>query len=292
MARNGAEVVLVGRNDDKIRAAMKAIRESVPDAKLDHVLIDLASLASVKAGAEIFLSRHGECHMLVLNAGVMMTPFTLSEDGYELQFASNHLGHFLLTQLLMDSLKKASPSRVVSVSSIASHFPWAASFLGFQLDLSRQAVSSEASGYDPMWAYGRSKLANVLFAQELSRRHAEDGVRANSLHPGVIGTNLYEGVFEKGAGYGITVLDMFGAKLTAWLRNAAFSLIHMTPEDGAVTQLYLATSPEIETSNIAGMYYVPQARPATSPSLATLENQQKLWKTSMELVAPFLRCRP
>ena len=266
----------------------------MPGAKLDDIILDTSSLASVKAGAQDFLSRHTACHMLVLNAGIMAVPFALSADGFERQFATNHLGHFLLTQLLLSTLKDSSPSRVVSVSSIGHYAVGLFDLLGFELDLRSRDAFTEASkaDYDPFWGYVRSKFANVIFAQELSRRHGGEGILANSVHPGVISTALYEGVFHHGTGYSVfgvslTVLNVIGETLTTSVRYL-WNLVCMTPVDGAVTQLYAAASPEIAKRRITGRFLMPQAREARGSSMATLENQKALWETSMGMVQDFL----
>jgi len=294
LARANATVVLAGRSPDKVEASKRTILQEVPGAKLDSIILDTSSLASVKAGAEDFLSRHTACHMLVLNAGVMAVPFALSLDGYEQQFATNHLGHFLLTQLLLRTLKESSPSRVVSVSSIGHYAVRLYGLLGFDLNLRSHDAFTAASkpDYDPFWGYARSKFANVIFAQELSRRHSGEGIYANSVHPGVISTALYEGVFHGGTGYSVlglslTVMNVVGETLTAGVRYL-WNMGCMSPTDGAVTQLYAAASPEIVQRRITGRYLAPQAREAQASSMATLENQEALWESSMSMVRDFL----
>jgi len=226
----------------------------------------------------------------------MSLPFILSPDGYEMQFATNHLGHFLLTQLLLDTLKQSSPSRVVSVSSIGHYFfRYYNLFLGFNASFEKEALSQASEPhYDPGFGYARSKFANVLFAQELARRHAKDGVYSNSVHPGVIATRLYDGVFEEGVGYELfgfrlTVLDLFGETLTKGVRYL-WGTVCMDVPDGAVTQLYAAASPLVYATGapITGKYFHPQAREAPPSGWATPEAQEKLWEASLGMVAPFL----
>merc|ERR1719476_1019518 len=179
-----------------------------------------------------------------------MNPWALSADGFELQFATNHLGHFLLTKLLLPVLEQSAPSRVVTVSSAAAFFPdylaTAERLTGLvdakpASDFENLGAAAEAS-YTPQKAYGRSKLANVLFTQALAERLAGKKVYANTCHPGVIDTNLFKHVEEK-------VAFSFGDAFRRVMKLAN-SMIMFTPAQGAVTQLYLATSPEVESKDI------------------------------------------
>ncbi len=219
LARHGADVVLAVRNTDAGEAAAERIRATgVPGTvRVEH--LDLASQASVHARAERF---DGPLDLLVNNAGVMTPPrYRATSDGFELQFGTNHLGHFALTGLLMPHLLAAPAPRVTTVSSIAHHRGDGAVLEG-----------NPATGYDTQVAYGRSKLANLLFAAELQRRATASGSRLTSTaaHPGISGTNL----IASRDGMGATPLI---GTLTQWVVRAIFP----NPDQGAEAILYAAT---------------------------------------------------
>jgi len=219
LARHGADVVLAVRNTDAGEAAAERIRATgVPGTvRVEH--LDLASQASVHALAERF---DGPLDLLVNNAGVMTPPrYRATSDGFELQFGTNHLGHFALTGLLMPHLLAAPAPRVTTVSSIAHHRGDGAVVEG-----------NPATGYDTQVAYGRSKLANLLFAAELQRRATASGSRLTSTaaHPGISGTNL----IASRDGMGATPLI---GTLTQWVVRAIFP----NPDQGAEAILYAAT---------------------------------------------------
>lgn len=264
-----------GRSASKGAETMAAIKQELPHAQLEFLQLDLSSLDLVREAAAEFLRRHRTLDVLLLNAGVMACPFELTADGYESQFATNHLGHFLLAYLLSDVLSKSAPARVVVVSSAASFIPemlGPAAMLNFsaRADVDRRS----AAAYGPWAAYGRSKFANVLFAQELARRFGtESGVYVNALHPGGIRTNLARHIPKTG-----------GERLALAFTLLVGPLL-MSPEQGAVTQLFLATSPAVERANISGAYFHPQARPTAPSKLATAEAAQGLWDLSMALTA-------
>jgi len=292
LGRKGAHVILAGRSRGKGEEALAALRRDVPGAKAEFAELDLGSLASVRRFADEFIARDLPLHLLVNNAGIMMNPFTLTPDGFESQFATNHLGHFLLTRLLLPVLERSAPARVVTVSSAAAYFPDMAAFVGRYapslvsanatrpLDFAEYLRADHAPDYSPQAAYGRSKLANVLFARALDRRVRGKRVLSNACHPGGIATNLARHMKSDLAGkHGqafVTALDAFSAQVL------------LSPSRGAVTQLFLATAPEVESAPIAGAFYRPQALPAKLPPMATEELEEALWALSEELVAPFL----
>jgi len=284
LAKKGAHVILAGRSTSKGEAALVALKERVPTAKAEFMTLDLGSLKSVKNFTATFAQKGLGLHVLLNNAGVMANPFTLTADGIESQFGTNHLGHFLLTKLLLPLLEKSAPSRVVSVSSAAAFVPdglppvmpadaFASNFTAIHAD-------SETL-YSPFSAYGRSKLANVLFASGLNRRLAGKDVYSNSCHPGGIKTNLARHV-EK------VITQTVGERVREVFQAYMDNFVLMTPSQGAVTQLYLATAPEIETKNIRGQYYYPQARHMDVPKSATQAKEDELWAISEELVAKFV----
>ncbi|URE48448.1 retinol dehydrogenase [Musa troglodytarum] len=189
-ALRGAHVIIAGRNMEAADDVKQLILRSTPLARVDILKLDLSSLKSVRAFAGQFLSMDLPLNILINNAGVMFCPFQLSEDGIELQFATNHLGHFLLTNLLLERMKSTAKEtgiegRIVNLSSIAH-------LLHRYEEVIRFDKLNDKDTYSDKKAYGQSKLANILHANELSRRLQEDGanVTANSIHPGLIMTNL------------------------------------------------------------------------------------------------------
>ena len=205
LAGQGHEVVLHGRNEERLMRACAAVRAVVPDARLQTAAADLADLAAVARMAHELAARLPRLDVLINNAGVYMTERKLSRDGYEMTLAVNHLAHFLLTCLLLPVLKRSAAPRVVTVSSMVHS--------GGRIEFDDMNSERSFNGYH---AYSNSKLANALFANELARR--EPWLTSNSLHPGVIGTKLL---------------------------HAAFSMQGDTVAIGARTSVYLATSPEV-----------------------------------------------
>jgi len=250
-------IVFAGRDRSKHECAIADLqmRLSGPSANviLDYEPLDLGSLQSVREFAESFVTSGSALDTLVLNAGVMALPEReLTEDGYEYQFGVNHLGHFLLANLLMDTMVRSGtasdPSRVISLSSVAHQIP-SKLLLGDLTDL-------QSTTYTPWTAYGQSKLANVLFVYELDRLCRERGlpVAANAVHPGGVDTELARHV-TGGAG------DI-GKQLQA-LAKPLLSYVVKTPEDGAKTSVLLATGPE---GKLSGRYWVDE-RPAATIDL-------------------------
>lgn len=179
LARRGARVVVACRDEKRALAALGEIKEKSGSAEVIYKWLDLASLSSVRAFSEEVLQEEEHVHILVNNAGVMFPPYTRTKDGFELQFGVNHLGHFLLTMLLLDRIKDSAPSRIINISSHA-HYP---GYLDFE-DMMWERR------YQAQLAYCRSKLANVMFSCELARRLTGSEVTVYSLHPGSIKTEL------------------------------------------------------------------------------------------------------
>lgn len=272
LVRKGAHVVFSSRDSRRGHAArMEVLFDTGKDpgekGVVDMLRLDLGSFKSVRAFAEQFKAKKLSLHILVLNAGVMGCEFGATDDGYETQFGTNHLGHFLLTSLLLDTL--VEKSRVVVVSSLAHLNPYPE---GIRFDSLR---GDAVSGYDPMKAYGQSKLANVLFSQELSARLKGRSVLVNAVHPGVIFTELgrhLQGKMEQDMG-------KFGWKVFAALYS---TLVMGSWLDGALTQLWVATSPDVERGMVSGKYFDPVAVEAPvglHAQNATL--QQQLWEWSV-----------
>jgi NAD(P)-dependent dehydrogenase (short-subunit alcohol dehydrogenase family) len=214
---------------------------------------DLSSQASIRRAVEEVRKRHPQLHVLINNAAVIPRTRELTVDGLELQFAVNHLAYFLLTNLLLDCLQEGAPSRVVNVSSGAHS--------GAVLDF--EDLQSERA-YDPTRAYGRTKLANVLFTYELARRIHGTGITANCLHPGVIDTGLLADYMGTPRGRG-GIARTFGA----------------SAETGAETSIYLASSPEME--GVSGKYFERKRERRSSPESYDAAAALRLWRVSEQL---------
>jgi retinol dehydrogenase-12 len=255
LAAQGATVVLSGRDPGRGEAALAEVRRTVPDAKLDLMLADLTSLASVRKLAEDFRGRYSRLDVLLNNAGLIIDRRKVTADGVEATFATNHLAHFLLTNLLLDMLTSSGASRVVNVSSEA-HRVGSNDFL--------DDLQAERGGYSGMKVYGNSKLANILFTRTLQRRLEGTKVTTNSLHPGVVRT-----------GFGLNSEGIFKhlVKLAA-----PFML---TAEGGARTSVYLASSPEVE--GVSGKYFIRRKVARESRAAQDAAAAEKLWQKSAEL---------
>ena len=223
LADKGATVVMACRNLDKASTAANSIEQAVPDARLDIIHLDLADLSSVRTFAENFKTNYSQLDLLINNAGVMVPPYTETEDGFELQFGANHLGHFALTGLLIEEVLATPKARVVSVSS-GAHRMGTMDFENLQAE----------KGYKPWQAYGRSKLANLLFILELQNRleaaHAD--ATAVAAHPGGTKTNL-QGNMSR-------------------LARPLINLIMQEAKMGALPTLYAATAPNVSGNDYYG----------------------------------------
>ena len=235
LARKGAHVVMAARDQAKVEAARASILSEVPDASLELQPLDLASLGAVGKAAGEILDGHRRIDVLVNNAGQMAIPERRSEDGFELQLAVNHLGHFALTAQLLPALLQSTGARVVSVTSTGRH-------AGRALDPDNPHL---AGIYDPWRAYGQSKLANVHFALELDRRFRAAGVPARSIvvHPGLANTDLQAR----------SVRETGGGRSQRFFR-AAVRRFGMTPAQGALPLLRAATDP----GAVGGALYTPR----------------------------------
>lgn len=251
LARRGAHVVFTGRDKGRCEATAEAIRrESGRDAG-EYLLGDLSRQADVRRIAEEFRSRHGRLDVLINNAGVVLMERSETEEGIERTWAINHLAYFLLTNLLLDVLKAGAPARVVSVASDAHKVP-----KGIHWD-----DPEGKAAYKGFRAYCQSKLANILFTRELARRLEGSGVTANALHPGFVNTRIFE-----------------GPGMMRKLFRGSARLMALTPEAGAKTSIYLASSPEV--AGVTGRYF-DKCR-AVEPSKAARDDEaaRRLWELS------------
>ncbi len=258
LAAAGARVVITARSRSRGEEARAAVGQASGSDQVDLVVFDLADLATVRSGSAELLDRTERIDVLVNNAGLVLSERRETADGFEATFGTNHLGPFLLTALLTERLVASAPARVVNVASVAHQ--------GARHGLDFEDLQS-ASHYRGMQAYSRSKLANILFTNELARRLAGSGVTANSLHPGTVATGFARDDDAKG-------FLAFGVKL--------IKPFILTPEKGARTSVYLASSPEV--ADVTGGYFV-KCRPRT-PSAAAQDEAAAtlLWSISEELV--------
>ncbi|KAK6262350.1 hypothetical protein QUC31_008166 [Theobroma cacao] len=264
LALRGVHVVMGVRNMTAGRGVKETIVQQNPNAKIDAMELDLSSMASVSKFAADFKSSGLPLNILINNAGIMATSFMLSKDGIELQFATNHMGHFLLTNLLLETMKKTADGsktegRIVNVSSRRHKFSYPE---GIRFD-----KINDQSGYNSVSAYGQSKLANVLHANELARRLKEDqvAITANSIHPGVIATNLFRHLsFLSG------LVGLFGKYV---IKNV---------EQGAATTCYVALHPQVKGRT--GLYFADCNVAETSVQANDSELAWKLWDFSLSLV--------
>ena len=273
LASAGAEVIMVGRDAEKLAAAVAGIKADCPGAVVGAELMDLADLASVRAAAGRLRETCPRIHILLNNAGVMACPLAHTADGYELQFGTNHIGHFLFTCLLLPSLLDAAPARIVNLSS-AGHK------LG---NVDFDDPNYEQRDYDKWQAYGQSKTANVLFSVGLNERLAGRGVTANAVHPGMIMTELGRHLVPAD----IEMLQARSSDMGSDMESAFKSI-----PAGAATSIWACTSPHLEGQG--GLYLedchiaaaVSEDNPAGGVSDYARDTAaaQRLWQLSERLV--------
>lgn len=258
LARAGAQVVIVSRSAQKCADTVKRIQQQTGNAAVSYIANDLSLMSGIRAAAETFRERHDRLDVLLNNAGGLFTKRQLTSEGLEMTFALNHMSYFLLTHLLLDTLKATAKQtgdvRVINVSS-GAHY--AARRIRFD-DLTRE------KSYNAFGVYAESKLMNVLFTQELAHRLGGTGVSANALHPGFVRTGF--GKNNKG------------------FANAIFSLIQvfaLTPEQGAETSIYLASDETVR--GVTGKYFTKKKPAAVNKLCQDITVQQQLWRVSEQI---------
>ncbi|MBX3080994.1 MAG: SDR family oxidoreductase [Anaerolineae bacterium] len=251
LARLGFRVVMVSRTQERGDIALPLAKEHAQSDKIDLMLAELGSLKSICAFADSFKRRYDRLDVLVNNAAVMPEHRRVTEDGYEEQFAVNHLAYFALTAHLLDWLKASAPSRIVNVSSqlhASGRIEW---------DDLQSAHHPQA--YNSRQVYCNTKLMNVLFTNELARQLDGSNVTANALHPGVIDTNLSR---ER--------------------RRGGYVTLNPNAEHGAATSLYVATSPALE--NVTGRYFDNSRERESSAPARDMDAAKRLWKITADLM--------
>jgi NAD(P)-dependent dehydrogenase (short-subunit alcohol dehydrogenase family) len=253
LAKMGATTILVGRSAERCQKVVARIKSETGNLNVDYLLADLSIQAQIRALADEFKARYERLDVLVNNAAAIFFFRQVSADGIEMNFAVNHLAYFLLTNLLLETLKASAPAQIVNVAS-NSHF-------GQHLDFDNLELKR---GYNPGKAYGRSKLANLYFTYELARRLSGTGVTVNAMHPGFVRTNM--------------------AANNGWLVRLFLPLVHLnslTPEEGARTAIYLASSPDVE--GVTGKYFVREQEVVSDPVSYDESAAKRLWEVSEEM---------
>jgi NAD(P)-dependent dehydrogenase (short-subunit alcohol dehydrogenase family) len=255
LARLGATVVIIGRSAEKTSQVVAQIRAATGNQNVDALLADLSSQQDVRRLANEFQSKYAQLHVLLNNAGGTFLTRQLSVDGIEMTWALNHLAYFLLTNLLLDTLKASAPARIINVSSDAH--------ANGKIEFDNLQGERDFSGLGP---YGNSKLANILFTHELARRLEGTGVTVNALHPGLTST----GFGKNNPGLLMTIMGVI------------IPLIGRSPEKGAATSVYLASAPEV--AGLTGKYFVDSQAKQPAPQASDSAVARQLWDVSAELV--------
>lgn len=254
LAKQGANIYIVSRGKDKAEEAVKTIVAESGNKNVKYFLANLSSQKSIRKLASEIKNELSVVDVLINNAGGTFSDFTLGDDGLEMTIATNHFAYFLLTNLLLDTIKKSDYARIVNVAS-GSHYQGKMDFESF----------TNNKSYFIMKAYGQSKLANVLFTNELADRLKNTNVTVNSLHPGFVKTQI-------------------GNKNASWYSNLFWSIVTLgaiSVEDGAKTSVYLASSPEVK--GVTGKYFDKCKEKKTAALALDKELGKQLWQKSEEL---------
>ncbi|MCP4141591.1 MAG: SDR family oxidoreductase [Chloroflexi bacterium] len=251
LAAMGADLTIVGRNKEKTENTLRQIKTETGNESIQYLLADFSDLAAVRKLAENFKEKHSKLDVLVNNAGAYFNSRKETSYDVEMTLLVNHLAPFLLTNLLLETIQKSEAGRIVNVSSNAHHKG--------TMDFDDLGFKKKYSG---MAAYGRSKLANVLFSYELARRLGESNITVNALHPGVVTTDIWK-----------TNFPIIGSVLK-WV----IGLFALSVEEGADNTIYLATSPEVE--KVTGKYFVKRDDVLSSELSYDEDVARKLWEIS------------
>ncbi|MCL4435720.1 MAG: SDR family oxidoreductase [Thaumarchaeota archaeon] len=253
LAKQGAKVIIVGRSQKRCLDTATRIKEATGNQQVEYLVADLSVQKEVRQLAEEFKSRYKRLDILINNAGAIFNKRQETADGLEMTFALNHMSYFLITNLLLDTIRASAPSRIINTSS-AGH-------QGAKIDFDDLQGKKK---YGLMRAYGQSKLANILFTYELARQLDGSGVSVNALHPGFVKS-----------GFGKNMSGIVG------FFTGIIYLFGISPEKGAKTIVYLATSNEVE--NITGKYFVKQKAVPSSKESYDRDAAKRLWDISAQL---------
>ncbi|XP_048843377.1 retinol dehydrogenase 13-like isoform X2 [Brienomyrus brachyistius] len=260
LAERGGRIIMGCRDEEKCEAAAREIRRDTCNHHVYARRLDLASMASIREFASRVNQEEERVDILINNAGVMRCPAWRTENGFEMQFGVNHLGHFLLTNLLLDKLKSSAPSRIINLSSLAH-------IVG---EMDFDDLNWEKKKYDTKKAYCQSKLANVLFTRELAGRLQGTGVTVNALHPGVVATDLGRHT------------GMHQSQFSSTILGPMFYLLVKTPVQGAQPSVFLAVAEELE--GVTGRYFDVLKEKDPAPQAQDREAAGRLWEASARLV--------
>ncbi|MFX1329647.1 MAG: SDR family oxidoreductase [Promethearchaeota archaeon] len=251
LAKLNARIIMVCRDKDRGEKAKKEIINQTGNKNIDLLLCDLSSQEQIRKLLVEFKEKYQNLHVLINNAGIMLKKRTISVDGFEMNFAIHFLAPFLLTNLLIDVLKRSAPSRIINVTSAAHK----------RAKIDFNDIQSENKKYRLFTVYGISKLAEMLLTYELSRNLEGSRVTVNAIHPGLVNTNL----------------GRDQSKFSQWFARKFFK----SPEEGAQTSIYLASSPEVE--GITGKYFVNNQPKESSGESYNKEHAKKLWHIALEM---------
>ena len=271
LASKGARIILTARDAEKGAAAAERIRSATGSAAVEVESLELGSFESIRAFADRILARDEPIHLLVNNAGVMACPFSKTDEGLELQFGANHVGHFLMTCLIAPALLRGAPARIVNLSSLGHT----------RAPVDFDDIQFERRPYEKWEAYGQAKTANVLFTVELERRLGDRGVHAYAVHPGVIPTDLARHLEQQD-------FEEMAARVRSRKKRSKLKSI---PE-GAATSVYAATAPELEgrgglyleDCHVAAVDDDELAGQGVRSYAVDPENARRLWAVSEEIV--------
>jgi len=256
LAASGASVTITSRSRERADAAALEIQGTL-DTHVEELIVDFSDLESVRNAATEYLTSHDDLAVLVNNAGVVMGSTSRTVDGYETTFATNHLGPFLLTSLLLELLETSAPSRIINTSSVAHTYAKD----GIVFD----DLDFDERHYRFMEVYGHSKLANILHAHEINTRYGDRGITATAVHPGIVRTGLGSG----GTSWVVGLVGRIGGR---WMK---------TPEKGADTIVWLATEPEIDIGK--GIYFEDRQVSKSTRHARDADQALRLWDVSERL---------
>lgn len=255
LAKRGARIIMACRDMEKANAALKEVIEASGNQNVVTCRLDLADTKSIREFAEKINTEEKQVNILINNAGVMVCPYGKTADGFEMQIGVNHMGHFLLTYLLLDLIKSSAPARIITVSSMAHK--WGA--------INLEDINSEKS-YDKRKAYSQSKLANILFTRSLAKRLEGTGVTTYVLHPGVVQTDLWRHLSKP-------------EQAVMWMARP----FTKTSVQGAQTTIYCAVAPELDTES--GKYYSDCAPANCTQAALDDDMAQRLWELSCKMLS-------